>query len=159
MGLDDFKSSGKLNTGRTATKDVDKEKQEEQNNDNNKKSKNDEPFKVVSTNSGLEKVFPEREDWEETLDIIEDEMNYTIDRVMNMESSKRHDVLHNAILKRNNSGGGEYSPTKQCVLCGEEFVFPSKWNFVKFRKEAVCKSHEVKKVMAAISEINSTDIN
>jgi hypothetical protein len=158
MSLDDFKSSGKLDNSKKKSKDVNEEKQKDKN-DNGKKSKDDEPFKVVRTNSGLEKVFPKREDWEETLDIIENEMNYTVNSVMNMESNKRHDVLHNAILKRNNSEGGEYSPTKQCILCGEKFVFPSKWNFVKFRKEAVCKSHEVKKVMAAISEINSTDIN
>jgi|APHM01.1.fsa_nt_gi hypothetical protein len=156
MSLEDFMSSGTLNTGRTANQETNQqqEKQEE-----NKKSKTDEPYKVVGTDSRLAKVFPTKEDWDETLDVIQNEMDYTIDQVMNMESNKRHDVLHNAILKRNGSEGGEYAPTKRCIVCNEEFVFPSKWNFVRFKNEAVCKSHQVKVVMEEISRINSIDVN
>lgn len=155
MGLDEFSKSST-----TSNRTADKKQREFKAQDNESdKSEEESAYKVVSTKGSLEKRFPTEEDWNKTIEVIENDMGYSEWEVMNMESSKRHQVLHNAILKKNDSDGGDYNPVKHCIICNKKFVFPSNWNFVKFRNEAVCTHHQVGDVMEEISKINSIDGN
>jgi hypothetical protein len=148
MGLEDFSTESSSSSSTTGARSG-TEKSEEDN----------KPFKTVSSSDGLQKVFPTEDSWEKTMEIVKEEVGCTEWELMNMESRKRHQVLHNAILKKNGQEGAEYSPVKHCLVCGEKFVFPSEWDFVRFKNEAVCPDHKIKDVMEEISAVNATDTN
>lgn len=156
MGLDDFTDSSS-NTRTNIRKKGNK--QHKTKNQETENEEDEDPYKVVSAGDGVKKIFPTEDDWKDTLEILEEEMGYSEWEVMNMGASQRHEVLHTAILKRNGSEGGEFSPIKHCIVCDEKFVFPNSWTFVRFKNEAVCRHHEVKEVMEEISEVNSIDGN
>lgn len=152
MGLDSFASSGtntsrtksSANTGQTDSKSNDSEKEEDT-----------EPFKVVSGDRGREKVFPTEEDWEETVEVVEDDLHMSIGEVMNKSAEERHQVLHQAILKKNGIEQDSFIITRECIVCGETFVFPNKWNFTEFKNEASCNDHSIAEVVEEVGKVNS----
>lgn len=145
MGLDDFSSSGTANnvTRSNTTSRTKQQKQEEQ-----------DPYKVVHGDKNRKKVFATEEEWNETVEFIEEEMNMSIGEVMDMSADQRHEILHQAILKSEDNEKGGFRPTKTCVVCGKKFIFPKKWNFVLIKNEASCGNHEIGEVVENISGIS-----
>lgn len=153
MGLDDFVSDtstsqrGKSNSSnRTQTTEPEEEETPENEQD---------PFKVVTDSKGRSKVFMDEDEWEETKQFIEESMDMTVAEVMNMNSIKRHDLLHRAILQHSEDERGGFQPVKHCVVCDKEFVFPNSWTFVEVENEASCPGHEIGDVMNALSAVKS----
>lgn len=145
MGLDSFNTGGSTTSRSTNSQTNTQQKQDDE---------DDEPFKVVNGDRGRQKVFPTEEDWEETVEFIEEEMNMTEGEVMNMSAGDRHEILHKAILQHEGDTPGGFRPTKECIVCGQDFVFPKNWNFTRIMGEASCNHHEIGEVMEAVSEVN-----
>lgn len=155
MGLDDFASGGtktqsSKNSSSTSSSDSDDETQ------TNKVDPED-YFKVVSAGDGRKKVFETEEDWEETKEFIEVEMSMSMGEVLNMTPDKRHQILHKAILGDAGVEIDSFYQKRDCIVCGETFVFPHNWNFDKFKGEPVCLSHTLEEVHEAYEEINELD--
>jgi len=147
MGLENFTS------GKSTTPSPSKTAQTETTNS----QENNDPFKVVEDDKGREKVFKTEEDWEETKDIVEDDMGMSMDAVMSMPPGDRHQVIHQAILRLNGYDTQDFYGKKECVVCEEVFTFPANWNFTRLYGEAVCNDHEIGTVMAAVGTISSLD--
>lgn len=80
-------------------------------------SDSDEYFRVVGK-PPLQKVFQEKEDWEETAAVLRDEMGYQPNSVLNMPAEKRFEILHEARLW--NEGKLEemkHETEDRCVIC------------------------------------------
>lgn len=147
MGLDQF-SSGESTAKNTRSTGTEQQETEEQND-------LDDAFKIISGDRGREKVFHTEEDWQETKEFIESEMGLSMNQVMNMSASDRHDILHQAILGREGLSDESIKHTKECVVCGETFVFPKNWRFERIKGEAVCEDHTIAEAMEAIHEVNN----
>jgi hypothetical protein len=153
MGLDDFVSdrNGSSSTRQSSIAQSDNTQSEQE----TQSEKEQDPFKVVTDSRGRSKVFMEKEGWEEAKTFIKNQMEVTVGEVMNMDSIKRHDLLHRAILQQTEDERGGFQPVKHCVVCDKEFVFPNSWTFVEIQNEATCPSHEIGQVMNALSAVKS----
>lgn len=156
MGLDDFSTSDNNTASSIARQSTRQGSQTTEEQDG--AEEDDEPFKVVSGDKGRKKVFPTEEDWEETVEFIENEMGMSVGEVMNKSAGDRYQLLHQAILQRNGGERPSFHPTKECAVCGEEFVFPENWNFTRIRTEVVCNSHKIGQVMEEIGAINALKV-
>lgn len=112
----------------------------------------DDAYKVVECN-GRKKIFPNEDDWNETVDIIENEMHMSIAQVMSMNPSDRYNILHQAILQKNGMHSVPFHQTRDCLVCGKTFTFPNNWSFVEFRGEPVCPDHKIEQVIQSYSNI------
>lgn len=150
MGLDSFKSdSTSRSTSSTSTS---KKKQ------NNKQEVSEEDaYKVFSASDGRKKVIETEEQWSQIVDFIENEIGMSESEVVNMQPTQRHDVLHQAIIGEEGELSNDFYPTRYCMVCDDVFSFPSKWNFVKFKGQAVCRDHTVKDVWEKYNEMNELD--
>lgn len=157
MGLESFKTSSTRGTAKSGNDEKKSSNQQSSSVDQEakKEESNDQPYKVVGGDRGLKKVFPTEEDWNETVDFIEDTMSVSVNEVMNMPADKRHQILHRAILKREDGQQEPFHPKRNCMVCGEDFVFPGSWNFTRFNGEPVCHHHSIEEVVQKYREINT----
>lgn len=146
MGLESFSTGNTTSTSRS-TKQSNNQKQQQ--------TEDDEPFKTVTGDRGRKKVFPTEEDWNETVEFIEQQMGMTVGEVLNMKAGDRYQILHQAILKKNGSEATPFHPTKECIVCGKQFVFPKTWNFVRVQGEVSCPDHKIDKVMEEVGAVNA----
>lgn len=146
MGLEDFSTGNTTKSRSTTNKSTQKK---------DRQSEDDEPFKVITCDKGRKKVFPTEDDWNETVQFIEDQMGMSISEVLNRSPENKYQLLHKAILKQNGSEGTPFHPTNQCIVCGEDFVFPESWNFTRIRGEAVCNDHDIGEAIEAIGAVNA----
>lgn len=81
-------------------------------------SGSDEYYKVVGK-PPLQKVFQEKEDWEETAQVIRDEMGMMPNEVLNMPAEKRFELLHEARLWSDGELQQLENETEdRCAICG-----------------------------------------
>lgn len=111
-------------------------------------------FKIVGAEGGKKKVFKTEEQWKQTVEFIENEFMMGIDRVMDMDPVKRHDILHRAILRKDKDESASFYPIRECFICDETFVFPNNWNFVNYKGESVCCDHTISEVSDKYESIN-----
>lgn len=147
MGLDSF---------RTSNTDTGGQQKQQQQQDTSDDGEDSEPFKVVGSGA-KRKVFPTEEDWEETVEHIEEELGMSAGEVLSMPSEKRHDVLHRAILGKNGLASTPFYPKRNCIVCNETFVYPNNWNFTEFKGEPVCNDHTLSETMDAYRQINTLE--
>jgi len=144
MGLDNFKS-GSTSVNSSPSK----------NNSTTTSQKSiEDAYKVYTSDDGRKKVFQNEEDWNEAIDFIEQEFGISEAEVENMSATERHDILHQAIIGEKGNLSQNFYPTRQCIVCDEVFSFPTKWNFSKFKGEAVCNTHTVNEVLDTYREVN-----
>lgn len=144
MGLDNFKSeSASVNTSQSKSKSTTKEQQSV-----------DDAYKVYTSDDGRKKVFQSEEDWNDAIDFIQEEFGISESEVEHMNATERHDILHQAIIGERGKLSQNFYPTRQCIVCDEVFSFPTKWNFSKFKGEAVCNTHTVNEVLDTYREVN-----
>lgn len=146
MGLEDFSSDDTEQTNQTVRQSTSEERETEE--------KEDGYFKVVGSGNN-KKVFQTEEDWLETKEFIKEEMNKSVNEVLNMSAEKRYDILHRAILGRMGLEPSSFHPTRQCIVCGYTFTYPSNWNFEEFNGEPACKHHTIEEVKQAYEKVNS----
>lgn len=151
MGLDDF-TSGATNTASTTTRQP-QSSNEQKDNSGSEPVEEDDHFKVVG-NGAKKKVFRTEEEWQEAAEFMENEMDLNPQEVLNMSAGKRHDVLHRAILQISGMDKQPFHPTRNCIVCGETFTFPTNWSFTKFKGEPVCNTHSIQESVEAYQEIN-----
>jgi len=82
-------------------------------------------------------------------------MNLSIDDVMSRRKADRYQLLHQAILGVKRDEGTPFHPTKECIVCGEEFIFPENWNFTRIKGEVSCNEHFIGEVMEKIGAVNA----
>lgn len=143
MGLDSFKSDGNSGTNTSPKVDTTKEQKSI-----------DDAYKVFTADDGRKKVFQTEESWEEAVQFIQNELDMSIQQVENMNPTQRHDILHQAIIGEEGEVSQNFYPTRECLVCGKKFSFPTNWKFSKFKGEAVCCDHSVKEVLEEYREIN-----
>lgn len=123
-----------------------------------KESEEDDDFyKVVSCGNDRKKIFESEQQWDETVEFIEEELQMSIDEVMNMSARKRHDILHQGILKKDDEAPMSFYPIRNCIKCDTTFVFPNNWKFVKYKGEAVCPHHTISEVSEAYEDMNELE--
>lgn len=144
MGLDNFTSE---DTTTTSTSQRQSKSPEPEDNED------EEPFKVVGSGADR-KVFETEEGWQDAAQFMREEMDLNPNEVLNMPSSKRHDILHRAILQLDGMEQQPFHPTRDCIVCGVTFTFPRNWNFTKFKGEPCCNDHEIQEVVEAYRDIN-----
>lgn len=149
MALEDFSTSDTQAAGNKSTSTKTEEDEVT--------SKSD-AFKVVGSGRRA-KVFPTEEDWKETEEYLKNEMRMNPNQVLNMSPEKRHQILHRAILGKNGMDSPDFHLKRDCIVCGETFVFPGNWDFVEYQGEPVCKEHPIRKAVEAYSEINEAADN
>lgn len=152
MGLDEFTSGSTATASTTTTQTQSPANQEEES--DNQPTEDDGYFKVVGK-QGKRKVFETEEDWEEAAEFMREEMELNPNEVLNMPASKRHDILHRAILQLDSMDKEPFHPTRTCIVCDETFTFPSNWNFTRFKGEPVCNDHEIKDVVQSYEQMNA----
>lgn len=146
MGLEDFNVSDTRSGSRTTTG-----KEE-------KSTTKDDAFKVVGSGPN-QKVFSTEEEWDETAEYIENELRMNPQEVLNMSADKRHEILHRAILGKNGMRSPSFHIKRNCIVCGETFVFPNNWDFAEYKEEPACKHHTIKEVAKAHRQINEAAEN
>jgi len=151
MGLEEFTSS----TQGTSTTTPQQTTQQQTTQTEEEEEGREEPFKKVSGNRGRHKVFQTEKDWQEAVDFIEDQLGMSVDEVLDMSASDRYQILHQAILQKENLDDLNFHPTRECLVCGERFVFPSNWNFTRLKGEAVCNNHTAREVMREVGAVNA----
>jgi len=152
MGLDNFTSGSVSNS---TISNISKNA----NNDSTENQKEDtEPFKIVGGDREREKVFQTEEDWKQTKEFIEDEMDLDIGVVMDMEPGRRHEILHKAILGISGKENPPFHCTDECIVCGEDFVYPRNWNFTRLKGEAICNDHSIGEAVEKISSVNASKV-
>lgn len=138
MGLDDFateESQSSSNTRNSGGGD----------NSSKKTKTRSEPFKTVGVGT-KRKVFQTEEDWERTVEYIENHMGFDMDEVMGWPNKIRHKALHVGIMKSQHNEVEDFNVFKQCFVCGKKYNFPHDWDFMQYRDSAVCGSHEYSEV-------------
>jgi len=147
MGLDDFKSQGSTVSQSSTSSNTSNQPQTEE-------KPIEDAYKVFTCDDGRKKVFQDEEEWDEAIDFIENELGVSEEKVVDMNPTQRHDVLHQAIVGERGKMSQNFYPTRQCMICDEVFSFPTKWNFSKFKGEAFCNTHTVKEVIERYREVN-----
>lgn len=145
MGLDDFKSEDSPNTSKNNTNSNSGNSSKS---DGKKDSKKNEPFKVVGFGRNT-KTFQTEEDWDITVDYIEEEMGFEIGTVLNWPNQYRHKALHVAILNGKLGENAEFDVEKECEVCGRTFQFPKEWDYMEYRDTITCPTHEFREVVKA----------
>lgn len=135
MGLDNFKNEDSQSPRSTSS-----------NSGGKKKSSKNEPFKRVGFGKTT-KVFQTEEDWERTVDYIENEMGFSIDEVMGWNHKFRHKALHVAIINSRSDKEKEFTVEKKCFVCGRTFSFPHSWDFMEYEGSPVCPGHSYEDVV------------
>lgn len=148
MGLDDFKteesqSSSNTQNGGGGNDDSGSTTQTQNN-----------PYKRVGVGT-KQKVFQTEEQWERTVEYVENGLGFDIDEVMGWPNKIRHRALHVAIINSKSDGESEeFDIFRQCFVCGKTYNFPHDWDFMQYNGSAVCGSHEFSEVKNAYSRNN-----
>lgn len=149
MGLDDFateESQSSSNTRDSGGGDDDSDSSKKT------KSRND-PFKTVGVGA-KRKIFQTEEDWERTVEYVENHMGFEMDEVMSWPNNIRHKALHVAIMKSQGNEVDDFNIYRQCFVCGKTFNFPHDWDFMQYQGSEVCGSHNYEEVKKTYRQNN-----
>ena len=148
MGLDSFKTEE--SRSKTQKSEESDNNSKSKNNSSSKKSKHD-PFKTVGVGRN-KKVFETEEMWNDVVEYVEEEMGFEMSNVLNWSDRFRHKALHIAILNSRLDENREFNITRTCFVCGETFKFPDNWNFVEYKGNELCPTHEFGEVLETYKE-------
>jgi len=146
MGLDDFTTEESQSSSNTRNSDGG------DNSSKNTKSRS-EPFKTVGVGA-KRKIFQSEEDWNRTVDYIDNHMGFDMDEVMSWPNNIRHKALHVGIMKSQGNKTEDFNIFRQCFVCGKEFNFPHDWDFMKYQGSVVCGSHQYEEVKKTYRQNN-----
>jgi len=147
MGLDNFSNEDSQATSDTQTNSG--------GGGTTKKKKKSDPFKRVGMKP-KQKVFQTEEDWERTVEWIENKLGYGIDEVLNWPTHIRHKALHRAIIKsKSGEDAEEFNIHRKCFVCDYEYSFPHDWDYEEYKGETVCGEHEFAEVKEAYIDMQN----
>lgn len=149
MGLDNFTSEDSKGGGSQSSDS--KSSDSSSNADDSTSSSQNDPYKRVGVGNHV-KVFHTEDDWERTVDYLENEMGFDIDEVLSWKPQYTHKALHVAIINSKGIGDLEFEVTKECMVCGHIYNFPHDWDFVTYKEEPVCPDHEYQEIIKANRE-------
>lgn len=95
-----------------------------------------------------------KQEWEEVIDAIENEMGLSISEVMNWHPKRQQEVLHKARLMASSEGTWTENVLDRetiCIVCGHDCTHDG----VVIEGEKVCKSHSANEVRTAIDKKNN----
>lgn len=150
MGLESFTTGDTKSTAskssQTTSSSVDEQSSEDTGSPSN--------YKVIG--SGASKLtFETEDDWESFVTFVEDGLGFDMDRVLGWSEDKRRDFIGHAHSFRNDELlVDEHEVTQECLVCGQEYVFPHNWDFILFKHQAVCKSHTMGEVAEAYNQLH-----
>lgn len=96
------------------------------------------------------KKFDE-EDWENIKSFIRQKTKYSVNEVVNMESERRHDVIHDIAIKAyagSDDVQEEHKPTQLCAVCGNDCTSA----YIEIEGEAFHEMHNVMEVAEALDK-------
>lgn len=107
------------------------------------------------SDKGVKKYTEER--WEEIKQEIREKFEYTVNEVKNMQSEKRHDVLHEAAVSSDNDHNPEeleHGTDITCSVCGKDCSY----GYVELEDETFCTNHPAIQVAKSLGkEMHSID--
>lgn len=141
MGLQDF-----IENGRQAFHDDEDESQQSVDH-----------FKVIKCDRQRKIEVPSEDVWDSIVAVVENEMWLDIDEVLDMEDSHTFQIIHQASLSVLGYDIQTSYPKKECLVCGETYVFPHDWDFTRVRGEVSCNYHSMSEVVEKIERVNQLD--